>query len=50
MAKYFSIRVVEANGLDEAIDKVERGYFDESHPICDTVLNKSNFKRFLKEL
>ena len=41
--KYFSIRVVEAESLDDAIEKVQDNIFDEDHPLCDVVLNKDNF-------
>ena len=35
--KYYSIRVVEALDLDEAIERVGDNHFVESHPLCDKV-------------
>ncbi len=40
MKKYYSIRVVEANGLDEAIEKVEMGDFRTDDELCDKILTK----------
>ena len=36
--KYYSIRVVEADNLEEAVAKIESQDFDETDPICDKVL------------
>ena len=38
--KYYSIRVVNADNKDEAIEQVEQGEFDESDPLCDEVLTE----------
>jgi hypothetical protein len=35
--KYFSIRVVEANNLEEAWAQVEEGNFEEWEEMCDEV-------------
>lgn len=40
MKKYYSIRVVEANGLDEAIEKVETEDFCTYDELCDKILTK----------
>jgi hypothetical protein len=38
MGKYYSIRVVEAETLEEAIEKVELNHFEEGNSMCDRVL------------
>jgi len=38
--KYYSIRAIEANSQEEAVNKVEMGHFDETDPICDAVIPK----------
>jgi hypothetical protein len=35
--KYYSIRVVEADSYDEAVQKVQDNEFDESDPMCDII-------------
>lgn len=39
MAKYFSIRVVDANSQEEAIQKVQDGDFDDNHNLSDSIIN-----------
>ena len=41
--KYYSIRVVEADNLEEAVAKVMSEDFDETDPICDKVLTLEEF-------
>jgi len=36
--KFYSIRVIEAETQEEAIEKAENGEFNEDNPICDQVL------------
>jgi len=36
--KYYSIRVVEADSYDEAVQKVQDNEFNESDPMCDRVV------------
>jgi hypothetical protein len=38
MRKWISIRVIEAEDLREATLKAERGWFSETHPLCDAIL------------
>jgi len=40
MKKYYSIRVVEANSLDEAINAIMDEEFCEDDELCDAVLTK----------
>jgi hypothetical protein len=40
MKKYYSIRVVEAGSLDEAIEKVDFAEFCEDDELCDKVMSK----------
>ena len=35
---FYSIRVVEAKSRSAAIKKIERGIFNEKHPLCDEVV------------
>jgi hypothetical protein len=46
---YYSIRVVRAKNLEEAVKKVEEQRFDTKHPLCDRILShaemKKNFRR-----
>ena len=36
--KFISIRVIEADNINEAIEKVENGQFEDSHELCDKVI------------
>lgn len=47
MAKYYSIRVIEASNHAEAVEKVENQEFFEEHPLCDKVMKKETLKSFL---
>lgn len=38
MAKYFSIRVVDAESKEDAIQKVENGEFVDSHELSDSIV------------
>jgi hypothetical protein len=38
MGKYYSIRVVEAESLEEATEKVELNHFEDDNPMCDRIL------------
>ncbi len=40
MKKYYSIRVVEANNLDDAIEVIKNEEFCEGDELCDAVLTK----------
>ncbi len=40
MKKYYSIRVVEANNLDDAIEVIKNEGFCEGDELCDAVLTK----------
>jgi hypothetical protein len=37
MKNYFNVRVIEAENHENAIEKVERGEFIETHPLSDKV-------------
>lgn len=39
MKKFYSIRVVDANNIEEAIEKIENGEFDETYNMSDCVLD-----------
>jgi hypothetical protein len=45
---YFSIRVVEAENFDEALEKIGYEDFLEEHPLCDMVLTIDELKEQLK--
>ena len=38
MKKFYSVRVVEADNVNDAIDKVARGQFLEDDAMCDKVI------------
>lgn len=44
MKKYYSIRVVQANSLSEAIKEVKHANFDEKDTLCDRVLSGEELK------
>lgn len=44
MAKYYSIRVVNADSQEEADEKVRNNQFDESDPLCDTVMTSDGIR------
>ena len=47
MQKYYSIRVVQANNLSEAIREVEHANFDEEDTLCDRVLSSEQLKEIV---
>lgn len=50
--KYYSIRVIEAESIEEAIDKLEDEHFDEDHDLCDRIVPEvdilETFKLYIK--
>ena len=48
MKKYYSIRVVEAGSLDEAIEKVDFAEFCEDDELCDRVLTAEELGEIFK--
>jgi len=49
---YIDIRVIVAEDMSEALEKIEREYFEEDHPLNDRVLelNKDIFVLSLQEI
>lgn len=47
MKKYYSIRVIQAESEDEALEKIYHDDFDESDDLCDKILTK---EELIKEL
>lgn len=45
--KYYSVRVVEASGEREAVEKVRQAEFLESDPLCDRVLDSDRLIELL---
>ena len=43
--KYYSIRAIEAENHEDAIEKVMDGCFDEDDPICDKVLTRDELAK-----
>jgi hypothetical protein len=43
--KYYSIRAIEAENHEDAIEKVMDGCFDEDDPICDKVLTRDELSK-----
>jgi hypothetical protein len=46
--KFYSIRVIEAENLEEAISKIQDGEFDDSTPLCDAVLTRDQLLENLR--
>lgn len=48
MTKYYSIRVVEADSLEEAISNVQDAEFCDEDPMCDAVLTREQLLQNLR--
>jgi len=47
--KFYSIRVVEAESLEEATEKVELNHFEDDDPMCDRILTHGELLTALGE-